>query len=209
MNESQKRFALQLLAADPPSAAARQHYEKQRRAMFEKTLTGGERRGYLFGAVCMGLLAIAQAFVGLGMLFNETPHKAAARLFIPWLLSTALALLVVAGLLFRGYWKGVVSRRTSNDWAAGAGVAYVSLVGFLLLMMGESLPESLQDVVRVLGVVFLVYAAVVWMRQRIGQAELRTAEKLLEIELRLAEISEALEGRPKSPDPVAPQPPPV
>ncbi len=206
MNESQKRFVDQLLAADPPSADARQHYEKEIRAMFEKTLTGGERRGYLIGAVWMALLALA---FGLEGLFGWVDHSHEGVQFIAaLLLLTAMALLVVSSLLFRGYWKGVVNRRTSNDWAAGAGVVYLSLVGCLLLMMGESLPESLRDVVRVLGVVFLVYAAVAWMRQRIGQAELRTTEKLLEIELRLAEISEALERRPKPPDPAAPQPPP-
>jgi hypothetical protein len=40
-----------------------------------------------------------------------------------------------------------------------------------------------------------VYAAVAWVRHRVAQAELRTAEKLLEIELRLAEIAEALQAK--------------
>src|SRR5207253_3178506 len=101
------------------------------------------------------------------------------------------------GILFWAYWKGVLSRRTSNQWAAGAGVAYVGLLGCLFLLMGQSLPEMLRDVVRVFGIVLLVYAAVAWMRHRVEQAELRTAEKLLEIELRLAEVAEALEGRPR------------
>jgi hypothetical protein len=208
MNESQKRFVDQLVAADPPSADARRHYEKERRAMFEKTLTGGERRGYLIGAVLTGLLALAWGLPALSGWAHHSDQEG-VRFIAALLLLTALALLIVSGLLFRGYWMGVVSRRTSNDWAAGGGVAYLSLVGCLLLMMGESLPERLRDVVRVLGMVFLVYAAVAWMRHRIGQAELRTAEKLLEIELRLAEISEALEGRPRPPDLLAPQPPPV
>jgi hypothetical protein len=56
--------------------------------------------------------------------------------------------------------------------------------------------------------VLLGYAAVAWMRQRIEQAELRTAEKLLEIELRLAEIGEALQARPRPADPASAQPPP-
>jgi hypothetical protein len=206
MNESQKRFVDQLLAADPPSADARQHYEKERRAMFEKTLTRNERRGYLVGAVLMGLLAMYGGSLVLAAWLSPWEDS---RFLLAFFLPTALALLVVAGLLFWGYWKGVVSRRTSNDWAARAGVAYVSLMGCLFLTMSESWPEWLRDVVRVVGVVFLVYAAVVWMRRRIGQAESRTAEKLLEIELRLAEISEALDGRLKPRDPVAPQPPPV
>jgi hypothetical protein len=205
MNESQKRFVDQLLAADPPSADARQHYEKERRAMFEKALAQDERRGYLFGAVLMGMLAMG---CGLMVLYVWISHREDAMLILAFFLPTALALLVVAGILFQGSWKGVVSRPTSNEWAAGAGVAYVSLIGCLFLMMSESWPERLRDVVRVVGVVLLVYAAVAWMRQRIGQAELRTAEKLLEIELRLAEIGEALQARPRPADPASVQPPP-
>ena len=74
-------------------------------------------------------------------------------------------------------------------------------------MMSESWPERLREVVRVLGVVLLGYAAVAWMRQRVGQAELRSAEKLLEIELRLAEIGEALQARSKPVEPASPPPP--
>jgi hypothetical protein len=205
MNDAQKRFVNQLLAADPPSADARQHYEKVRRAMFEKSLTRDERRGYLFCAVLMGLLAMG---CGLMVLYVWISHREDATFILAFFLPTALALLVVAGILFWGSWTGVVSRRTSNEWAAAAGVTYVSLVGCLFLIMSESWPERLRDVVRVVGVVLLVYAAVAWMRQRIGQAELRTAEKLLEIELRLAEIGEALQGPPRPAGPASAQAPP-
>jgi cation transport ATPase len=205
MNESKKRFVDQLLAADPPSAGARQHYEKEMRAMFEKTLTRDERRAYLVGAVLMGLLAMA---CGLMVLYVSLSHREDSTFILAFFLPTALALLVVAGILFWGSWQGVVRRRTSNGWAAGAAVVYVSLVGCLFLMMSESWPGQLREVVRVLGVVLLGYAAVAWMRQRVGQAELRSAEKLLEIELRLAEIGEALQARAKPVEPASPPPPP-
>jgi hypothetical protein len=205
MNESKKRFLDQLLAADPPSADARLHYEKEMRAMFEKMLTRDERRVYLFAAVLIGLLATA---CGLMVLYVSMSHREDSTFILAFFLPTALALLVVAGILIRGSWKGVVNQRISNDWAGGAGVAYASLVGCLLLMMSESWPERLQDVVRVLGVVLLGYAAVAWIRQRIAQAELRTDEKLLEIELHLAEIGEALQAWPKPADSASPQPPP-
>jgi hypothetical protein len=207
VTESKKRFVDQLLAADPPSADARQHYEKEMREMFEKTLTRDERRGYLFSALLMGLVALAW---GLGALYGWVyhSHKEGAQFIAALLLLTAMALLVVAGILFRASRKGVLSRRTSNKWAAGAGVPYAGLVGCLLLLMGQSLPEVLRDVVRVFGLALLVYAAVAWMRHRVAQAELRTAEKLLEIELRLAEIGEALQARPRPADPASAQPPP-
>jgi hypothetical protein len=205
MNESKKRFVDDLLAADAPSPDARQNYDKEMRAMLEKTLTRGERRMYLFAAMLMGLVAMG---CGLMVLYGWISHREDATLIVPFFLLTALALLVVAGLLFWGSWQGVVNRRTSNDWATGAGVAYVSLVGCAFLLMSESWPERLRDVVRVLGVVLLGYAAVAWLRQRVGQAEARTAEKLLEIELRLAEIGEALQARPRPADSASPQPPP-
>jgi cation transport ATPase len=204
MNESKKRFVEDLLAADPPSPNARRNYDKEIRAMLEKTLTPGQRRAYLFAAVLMGLLAMGY---GLMLLGGWMYHRDYATPLLPFFLLTAPALLVVAGLFFWNSWQGVVNRRTSNDWAAGAGVAYVSLMGCAFLMMSESWPEQLRDVVRVLGMMLLGYAAVAWLRQRIGQTELRTAEKLLEIELRLAEIGETLEARSKPPDPTSPQPP--
>ena len=68
----------------------------------------------------------------------------------------------------------------------------------------------LRDDVRVVGLVLLVYAAVAWVRHRVAQAEMRTAEKLLEIELRLAEIGEACAAQPRpAGPPSASRPPPT
>ena len=62
MNESKKHFVDQLLKANPPSADARRHYEKEMRAMFEKTLARNERRGYLLSAVLMGADGIRRGY---------------------------------------------------------------------------------------------------------------------------------------------------
>jgi hypothetical protein len=72
------------------------------------------------------------------------------------------------------------------------------MVGWIIMLMAAYLPESLQDDVRILGLVLLLYAAVAWVRHRVGQAEMRTAEKLLEVEPRLAQLCEALERRAES-----------
>ena len=95
---------------------------------------------------------------------------------------------MLAGL--RAYWKGVFNQRNYRGWAAGAGVTYAGLLGSLFLLLCRYLPEMLRDSVQVFALVLLLYAAVAWVRHRIAQAEMRTAEKLLEIELRLAEIDE-------------------
>jgi hypothetical protein len=97
-------------------------------------------------------------------------------------------------MLFRALLEGVFNQRY-RGWAAGTGV-YAGLLGSLFLLLSRYLPEMLRDSVQVFALVLLLYAAVAWVRHRIAQAEMRTAEKLLEIELRLAEIGEDTKAGP-------------
>jgi hypothetical protein len=203
MNESKKRFVEQLLAADPPSPDARGRYEKEVRAMLEKTISPRQRRLYLIAAVVSGLLGAYLSLIGLGTLVSAAGRTAplvepgpALLLLVLCILATGLALLLVAGMLFRTYWKGAFNQLSYREWAAGAGVTYVGSVGVLFLLLGRCFPELLGDSVRALGLILLLYAAVAWVRHRIAQAEMRTAEKLLEIELHLADIGEVTKARP-------------
>lgn len=198
MNESRKRFVDQLLAADPPSPDARDRYEKEVRAMLEQTL--GPRRRLLYFAAAVLLAQLAALF---GWVSTVLPRgQEAMPFFAAIFIATSLALLGVAGHLLWAAWRGVVHRPAARVWAAGLGVAYIGLLGWLFLLMSGYIPERLRNDVWVLGLVLLVYAAVAWMRHRVAQAEMRTAEKLLEIELRLAEIGEALQqGRAGAPGP--------
>jgi len=214
MNELKKRFVDRLLAADPPSQDARGRYEREVHAMLEKTFTPRQRGLYLVFALLFGLLGAVHSLTGLGILVTAVGKPASrpepAYLFlVTGVLATGLAILFVAGRLFLAYWKGVQSQRTAPGRAAVVGVAYVGLLGCLFLLMARHI-EMLQDEVRIVGLVLLVYAAVAWVRHRVAQGELRTIEKLLEIELRLAEIGEALKVGPQSGDTQPPtQPPPV
>ena len=203
MNESKKRFVEQLLAADPPSPDARGRYEKEVRAMLEKTISPRQRRLYLIAAVVSGLLGAYLSLIGLGTLVTAAGRTAplvepgpALLLLVLCILATGLALLLVAGMLFRTYWKGAFNQLSYRKWAAGVGVTYVGSLGVLFLLLGRYFPELLRDSVQVLGLILLLYAAVAWVRHRIAQAEMRTAEKLLEIELHLAEIGEVTKARP-------------
>jgi hypothetical protein len=203
MNESKKRFVEQLLAADPPSPDARGRYEKEVRAMLEKTISPRQRGLYLIAAVVSGSLGAYWSLIGLGTLVTAAGRTAplvepgpASLLLVLCILATGLSLLLVAGMLFRNYWKGAFNQLSYREWAAGAGVTYVGSLGVLFLLLGRYFPELLRDSVQVLGLILLLYAAVAWVRHRIAQAEMRTAEKLLEIELHLAEIGEVTKARP-------------
>src|SRR5262245_33935868 len=100
MNESKKRFVDRLLAAEPPSADARQRYEKKMRALFEKTLSRDERRSYLLVAVLMGLMGLGLTIVcGLNSLLEWPSRPMAAepecKFIQAFFLLTAMALLTV------------------------------------------------------------------------------------------------------------------
>ena len=79
------------------------------------------------------------------------------------------------------------------------GVAYLGLSGWIFMLMAQHVPEFFRDGVRVLGLILLIYAAVAWIRQRIARAELSTQEKLLELELRMADLSDAIKVKLASP----------
>jgi hypothetical protein len=197
MNEPRKRFVDELLAADAPSPDARARYEAEVRAMLDETLTPRERRMYLLNAVVSFLMGVGIAWAATFKFPLEPPPL--THFISAILAANSLASLAIAGLFFRGFWKGVVKRRSSRGWAAGVGVAYLGMLGWLFLLMGQYVPERLQHDVRVFGLVLLVYAAVAWVRHGVTQAEARMTEKLLEVELRLAQIGEALGPRPPHP----------
>ena len=203
MNDSKKQFVEQLLTADRPSPDLQRHYEKEVHAMLEKSIGPRQRRLCLVAAVFLGLLGACWSLTGLGSLVTAVTRQDAPQELLPvfmivalCVLATGLALLLVAGMLLRAYWKGVFNLRNYRGWAAGAGVTYAGLLGSLFLLLSRYLPEMLRDSVQVFAFVLLLYAAVAWVRHRITQAEMRTAEKLLEIELRLAEIGEDRKAGP-------------
>ena len=171
--------------------------------MLEKTISPRQRGLYLVAAVLSGLAGAYLSLIGLGTLVTAAGRTAppvepepAILLLVLCILATGLALLLVAGMLFRTYWKGAFNQLSYREWAAGAGVTYVGSLGVLFLLLGRYFPELLGDSVQALGLILLLYTAVAWVRNRIAQAEMRTAEKLLEIELRLAEIGEDTKAGP-------------
>ena len=207
MNESKKELVDRLLAADPPSTAGRGRYEKQVRAMFEKKLSRRERWVYGVSGVLMGsyaaLLIVCAAMWLVDALHNLNDGLHALKLdngfptvtyFMAVCALMGVALFVVnMGIFIRAAWKGTINRRTTGRIATGVGVVFVGLLGLLALVAAPQFPEEFRDDLRAFGLVLVIYGAVAWLRNSITQSEMKTAEKLLEIELRLAEIGEARE----------------
>ena len=207
MNESKKQFVDRLLTADTPSPDTRERYEKEVRAMLEKTASPRQRGVYLVVAVLLVPLSIMLVASGVSAIASHPPPEPEMLMFASiYLVASGLALSVIAGILFWAFWKGVINLRWSRGWATGLGVVYIGLLGWLFLCTARYLPEVLRDDLRVLGLVLLVYAAVAWVAHNVAQAEMKTAEKLLEIELRLAELGENLKPLLRSEDPATAPP---
>jgi hypothetical protein len=95
---------------------------------------------------------------------------------------------VILGRVLR---RGAVNLRIDNRLIAGMVWVFTVLLMVCFLMLGMSIEDRVKGVLMIAyGLTFLVSAGVFFLAVRIEQAELGVREKLLELELRLAELSE-------------------
>jgi hypothetical protein len=181
-----------LLAAEPATPALRQRYEQEIQNMLEKKLTGARRWVWLVGAI--GGLVLAVAF---GTLSVTVPY----RFPLPGRIGFAGGALFCLGWVLLG-WR--IFRRGAIDlkfdtWAYSA-LAW-ALPLFMLTIFMVSAPNNLMGLRMIVsGLAFLLMGAVFLIRHVIEASELETREKLLELEYRLAELTEALKlERPAPP----------
>ena len=134
----------------------------------------------LVGAVASGGLLAA-------LLLTESAAPARTRIAFGVGVAFALAWAIYsARILYRGTYR----RKTDSTTAAGMafGFTIVTAVGFALVM-GRRLDPFLM-----FGFLFVLPAAVILLRTAVEQSELRTHERILELEYRLARLSETLGG---------------
>jgi len=189
MNEQlRKAFADELLAAETLTPSYREKYEREIAEMIEKKLTA-RSRVWLWLCMCAGL-AFSGVF-GYAILATTQPNVMA---------TVGLSTCVVFGLAWAVVmaWtlkRGSVDMRVHPMATAGLSWAFVVIVMTMLIVeSGEN--RSIESVGAVVnGLAFLVMAAMFLISARIHQSELRTREKLLEIELKLGEVAERLKGK--------------
>ena len=195
MNEANRVFRERLLDAEQVTPALKERYHKELQAMFERKLSG-MRRWVWLGSAIMGL--------GFAILFGTLAIVLPAE--FPWWGRLGFA----AGALF-GVGFGLlglkVFRRGSLDlkfdsWAY-SGMAWGLPVMVVTVAM-VCAPDDVVGLRMILsGLVFLVMGAVFLIRYVIEQSELKTRENLLEIEYRLAELTDRMKPeRPLPPTPL-------
>ena len=182
-----------LLEAEPEDAALRAEYERRLAAMIEMPLTWYRKAGLVFGALACVATAVITGVVIFGV--RHLPPAAVGGLAA----GGALALVgaIIAGrILARGTY------RRDRDSAAQAGLIWMFAVVLITSFMLTGGIDSIRGVgLTVIGIVFVIFAGVLLLRTVIEQSELRTREKLLELELRLTRITDELTKARRGPGP--------
>lgn len=166
-----------LLAQDAENPALRADYERKLNAMLEVPLS--RTRRVSLALVAVG--AVATAGLVVSLLLTES---------MPWRARSGLG----AGVAFAAAWTVYAVRilrrgtyRRKADSTTAAGMAYLfTLVMAVLFALLQKDPDPFVTVC----FLFLLPAAVILLRTVVEQAELRTQERLLELEYRLARLGE-------------------
>lgn len=173
-----------LIAAEPEDSGLRQEYERRLAMLLETHITWYRRTGLIVGTI----VCLATAVIAGIMAVQLRHHSLNASIGIA--IAGVLALLgagITARILFRGTY------RRDRDSTAQAGIIWAFIVVMVTTFMLIGGIDSIRGVgLTVVGVVFLIGAGVLLLRTVIEQSELRTREKLLEMELRLTRISDEL-----------------
>lgn len=190
MNKSTNKFAEQLIDAQTVDTQHQQKYKKEIAAMYEKKLTGLTKAMWIFWII-----------FGLGHtgIFSWACVISADEL--PLLARLGFAAGALFGLGIAGYsakilFRGKFNLKTDAKGMLGMMWVFIVIMVTLFMMLAPELPDPNSGIFMLLNaLIFLVMAATFMTTGRTEQAELKTREKLLEMECRLAEISEKLDQR--------------
>lgn len=192
MDKIDKSFDKKLIELEKANLNYREKYEKEKKKMFEKNLT-------LFGRVLYALLGLTVFLFGLFYLVMGIlrPMKLtfSGRIIIGILGMICLSFSVLALLIAI---KGTIKLKIHPMAIACMMFAFVIIMLAGVMSRAERFTEPLWSIqVITYGIVFLLITSLLVILNRIQQSEYNTREKLLEIELHLAELFEKIESKAK------------
>jgi hypothetical protein len=184
MSPSNDQFRERLLTMERVTPSLKEHYEQEIQAMLEKKLSRAGRIVWLLATIAS--LGFAIVFLALAVLLPTS---------YPW----QVRLGFVGGALFGLGWallgvrilrRGSLNLRIDEGFAAG--MAWVWPV-FLVTIFLVWAPDNMVGMRMIVsGLAFLLMGAVFLLASIIRQSELSGREKLLEIEYKLAELTETI-----------------
>lgn len=177
-----------LIALEPLPLDSQKHLQQELQAMLTREL--GKPARLFCGVVAVASLVMA-VFLGF-LAVTEAKLPLMARIGLGTGTLFGLAWMFVAG---RVAWRGVMDLKSDSRRIASMVWIFTVLMMMFFLMVGMSAKDRMLGLMLITqGLAFLIGAAVYFLTFCIGQAELATRERLLQLELRLAEMSERREN---------------
>jgi hypothetical protein len=184
------KFADELIAAQRVEPTLRQRYEQEMQAMLEQPLSKPRKASFIFTIVVCSVMTVMLTIAAV------SSHRAPIGVRVGVGLGAAYALgwlLLSIRILRRGTF------RTRNDSKLMSGLPWiftVALMTLMLFMTGQR-ADSVRSIWMLLfALTFLLMAAVFLIQHSIGDARLKVEERLLEVQLRVAELAEEIKKRP-------------
>jgi hypothetical protein len=187
MNEAQQKFRERLLSLQKASPSEK--YRREVAALQEKRLSPTQRAIVVF--VTIGTLAAA-VFMGWLAAVPPRPLPMLSRFGLGFWSICSL----VASLLASGVVKGGVIRRMDPNRIVA--FIYKNLVIFsitMLALMGQVPDIGKRVIMGSIALLFFGMGCAYLITTRLEQMELRTREKLLEIELELQQVADEVKAR--------------
>lgn len=173
-----------LLAVAPLSQNSRQQLEQELSHMFKRELSRTRRS--FFGAVAAIALVSGGVCAALAMTEPDLPALPRTALAVGSMFGLAWA--VVAAQIC---WRGALDVKQDGRRIAAMVWCFTVLMMTFFLAAGMGAEDRLQGLMLIAGgLPFLIGAGIYWLNYRIEQAELSAHEKFLQLELRLAMLSE-------------------
>jgi hypothetical protein len=182
MNEAKQKFRERLLSLEKASPSEK--YRKEMAELQERRLSPTQRA--IIVLVTIGALAAA-VFMGWLAAVPPRPLPMVSRFGLGfWAVCSLIASALASGVARRG----VMSRRMDPNRIIA--LIYVSLVVFaitMLALMGQVPDVGKRVIMGSVALLFFGMGCVYLITARLEQMELRTREKLLEIELELQQVA--------------------
>jgi hypothetical protein len=179
----------QLVALEATSPSLRERYETNVRALLERRLSPFQR-------TCAWLSLLVNMLLAAGLLARAGWD---GSLFVPadyWVLLATAVVGLIGSSAWSGYllWRGSIHRLGQEPWFEALGLIVTGAMAAALLWLArqvDDLASTLQVTAVALILLGIVGVVTLWSVQR--RHHLETKVKLLELELRLAELAERLD----------------
>jgi hypothetical protein len=183
-NTNRANIGDRLVALEPLSSESQQRIQQEIHAMLVRDL--GKPARVFIGLISAASLVMAVFLAFLAVTAANLPLVARIGLGTGTLFGLAWA-----AWSFRVARRGTMDLRVDSRRMASLVWVFAVLMMTFFLMVGMSAKDRMLGLMLITqGLAFLVGAAVFLITHCIAQAELSTREKLLQLELRLAELSE-------------------